>query len=136
MVSFLRRPSPRERHLFLFTIGDHHFIDELSTVVGIDPQDWKGEQCPRSLEGSQHRFLTPIQKGKTFRPSSCYVGESQGVQVAALDIHATMGHQVRFQKTGSGLLPLLEGADRDLLLQKRSRSRGGEAMLTSFALRT
>jgi hypothetical protein len=56
--------------------------------------------------------------------------------VAALDIHATMGHQVRFQKAGSGLLPLLEGADRDLLLEQRSRSRGGEAALTHLSLGT
>jgi hypothetical protein len=40
-----------------------------------------------------------------------------------------------FQKAGSGLIPLLEGADGDLLLEQRSRSRGGEATLTLFALR-
>ncbi len=40
-----------------------------------------------------------------------------------------------FQNAGSGLIPLLEGADGDLLLEQRSRSRGGEATLTLFALR-
>ncbi len=83
------------------------------------------------LEGSQHRLLTPVQEGQAFRPPGGYIGERQGVQVAALDIGATMGHQVRFQKARSGLLPLLEGADWDLLLEQRSRSRGGEAALTS-----
>jgi hypothetical protein len=47
-----------------------------------------------------------------------------------------VGHQVRFQKAGSGLLPLLEGADRDLLLEQGSGSRRGEASRTSFALGT
>ncbi len=46
-----------------------------------------------------------------------------------------MSHQVCFQKAGSGLIPFLEGADRNLLLEQGSRSRGGKAMLTSFALR-
>jgi hypothetical protein len=46
-----------------------------------------------------------------------------------------MSHEICFHKAGSGLLPLLEGADRDLLLEQRSRSRGGEAALTLFALR-
>jgi hypothetical protein len=35
-----------------------------------------------------------------------------------------------------GLIPLLEGADRDLLLEQCSRTCGGEAVLTHFALRT
>src|SRR2546427_11796326 len=41
----------------------------------------------------------------------------------------------RFQKAGLGLLPLLERADRDLLLEQRSRSCGGDAMQPQFALR-
>ena len=63
------------------------------------------------------------------------VSESR-VQIAALLISTTMGHQIRFQKAGSGLLPLLEGADGNLLLEQGSRSRGGKAALTSFALGT
>src|SRR5258707_5242042 len=42
----------------------------------------------------------------------------------------------RFQKAGLGLLPLLEGADRDLLLEQGSGTRGGEAALTRCALGT
>jgi hypothetical protein len=76
------------------------------------------------------------QQWKTFCPPGCYVGERQRVQVASLDGHATMGHEVRFQKAGLGLIPLLEGADRNLLLQQSSRSRRGGAALTQFALRT
>ena len=88
------------------------------------------------MESRQHRFLTAVQQGKALRPPSRYIGERQGVEVASLDVGATMGHQVRFQKTGSGLLPLLEGTDGNLLLEQGSRSRRGEAVLNSFALRT
>ena len=46
-----------------------------------------------------------------------------------------MGNQVRFQKVGLGLIPFLEGADGNLLLEQGSSSRRGEAALTTFALR-
>jgi hypothetical protein len=46
-----------------------------------------------------------------------------------------MGHQIRFQEARSGFIPLLKGANRDLLLEQRSRSRGGEARTIQFALR-
>ena len=42
----------------------------------------------------------------------------------------------RFQETGSGFVPLLEGADGNLLLQECSRSRGGEAAQPQGALGT
>ena len=42
----------------------------------------------------------------------------------------------RLQKAGLGLLPLLERADRDLLLEQRSRSRRGEAAQLQCALGT
>ena len=136
LIVFQMRASPRERNLFLFTIGDQHFIDEFSTVIGINPQDRKREERACALEGSQHRLLAPVQKGKTFRPPGRHIGERQRVQVAALDVCATMSHQVRFQKAGLGLLPLLEGADGNLLLQQRSCSCRGEAALAQFALGT
>jgi hypothetical protein len=136
LIILQRWTTPRERQVFLFAMGDQHFIDELPTVVGIDPQDRKGEERPRSLKGSEDRLLAPMQEGQAFRPPSRHIGERQGVQVAALDVGATMGHQVRFQKTGSGLLPLLECTDRNLLLEERSRSRGGKAALTQCALGT
>jgi hypothetical protein len=108
----------------------------LSTVIGINPQDRKREERPRSSDGSQHRFLTPVQKGQTFRPPGCYIGERQRIQVAPLDVAATMSYEIRFQKAGLGLIPLLERANRNLLLQQRSRSRSRNAALTKFALRT
>ena len=83
---------------------------------GINPQDRKWEQGACALDGSQHRFLTPVQEGQAFRPPGGHVGKGQRIQVAALDIGATMGHQIGFQKAGLGLLPLLERTYRNLLL--------------------
>jgi hypothetical protein len=108
----------------------------LAAVIGSNPQHGEREERACTLEGSQHRHLSPMQQGQAFGPSRSYIGERQGIQVPALDVCATMSYQVRLQKAGSGLLPLLEGADRDLLLEQRSRSRRREAMLNEFALRT
>lgn len=47
-----------------------------------------------------------------------------------------MSYQIGFQKARSGLIPLLEGADGNLLLEQGSGSRGGKAMLAQCALRT
>src|SRR5205085_3597004 len=135
LISFLIGSPTGKGDLFLFTIGDQDPIDELYAVIGINPQQGKREELPCALKGSYDRLLAAMQEGQAFRPASCYISEGQRVQVASLDICATVGHQVCFQKAGSGLLPLLEGADGNLLLEQRSRSRRGEAMLTSFALR-
>jgi len=77
-----------------------------------------------------------MHEGQAFRPAGSYVRESRGIQVATLDLCATMGHQIHLQKARSSLLPLLEGADGNLLLQQRSDSSRGEATLTSFTLET
>jgi hypothetical protein len=77
-----------------------------------------------------------MQEGKAFCPACGHIGERQGIQETALSVFTTVGHQVRFQKAGTGLIPRLERTDRNLLLQERSGSRCGEAALASFALRT
>jgi hypothetical protein len=46
-----------------------------------------------------------------------------------------MGYQIRFQEARSGFIPLLKGANRDLLLEQRFRSRGGKATTIQFAQR-
>jgi len=136
LIVFQVRASPRERQVCLFAIADQHFIDELSSVVGIDSQNRKREERACALEGHQQRLLAAMHEGQTFRPAGCYVGERQREQVAVLDVGATMSYQVRFQKAGSSLLPLFKGADGDLLLEQGSCSRRGGTVLTSFALGT
>jgi hypothetical protein len=94
----------------------------LSPVISIDPHNGKGKQCPRLLEGCQRRFLAPVQQGQAFGPPGGYIGERQGVQVAALDVGATMGAPVplpgnrvgfrstprrcRWESAASGVFPL------------------------------
>ena len=70
LVIFQIGASPRERQVFLLTIGDQRLIDEFPTVIGINPQNGKREECACALESSQDRLLAPMQEGETFRPPS------------------------------------------------------------------
>ena len=117
LVPFLIGPSSGKGDVFLFTIGYHDSIDGLSTVIGINPQNGKREQPTCALKGCQHRLLGAMQEGQAFRPAGGYIGERQRVQIAAIDVCATLGRPFRFQKSWLGLIRLLEGADRNLPLE-------------------
>ena len=67
---------------------------------------------------------------QAFCPAGGYVRERQRVQVATFDFGTTVGDQVRLQKARAVLIPLLESADRDLLLEQGAGSRCGEATLS------
>jgi hypothetical protein len=92
LVTFLVGPPAGKGDVFMFTIGYYDLIDELSPVVGINPEHGKRDERACSLEGGQHRLLAPVQEWQAFRPASCHVRECQRVQVTTLDVGATMGH--------------------------------------------
>ena len=122
---------------FLFTIGYHDSIDAPFRRYRYQSPEWKkGTAYVRAIWAASTASWPAMQEGQAFRPAGGYIGERQGIQIAAIDVCATMGRPVRFQKTWSGLIPLLEGADRNLLLEQRSSSSRGEATLTHLALGT
>jgi len=51
----------------------------LSTGIGINPQDRKGEERACALDGSQNRFLTTA-VGKNLEPSDRMKGEERSKQ--------------------------------------------------------
>ncbi len=59
----------------------------------------------------------------------------QGFPAGGLVFSSSRAGECGFAKAGLGLIPLLERADGNLLLQERSRSGRGETTLTKFALR-
>ncbi len=61
--------------MFLFTIGDDYFIDELPTIVGINPEDRKRKERACTLDGCQNCLLTAIEGRKAFCPASRYICE-------------------------------------------------------------
>ena len=67
LISFLIGSASGKGDLLLFTIRDHDLIDELSTVIGINPQNRKREQGACALESSQHRLLAAAAPGLYYR---------------------------------------------------------------------
>jgi hypothetical protein len=95
LIVFQIGASPRERDVRLLAIGDHCLVDEFSPVIGIDPQNGKGEQQAGLLESCQHRFLTAVQEGQALRPPSSYISERQRVQRACSWASSQVGLSLR-----------------------------------------
>ena len=126
MISFLIRSPPGEGDLFLRTIRDQFLIEELPAIIGINAQNWERKEGSSALEGCQNCLSTAIQDGEAFGPSCRDVREGESIQVTSLSLHTTMSHQIRLEKAGLGLIPLLEGADRNVTFEQGARSRRGQ----------
>jgi len=112
--------SSGKRNLLVFTKGEQLDIDELRSIIRINAPHGKGQQVLSALEGSNNGLLTFIQERKAFGPAGGNIGEGQGPQERSVGLGGTMSDQVGFQKAWLDVIPLLEGADRNLLLQQRS----------------
>jgi hypothetical protein len=121
LVPFLIGASAGEGDLLTVAIGRHLFVDELSPVIGIDPQDGKREQRAGPLQGSEHRLSFPVEQGQTFRPPSSNIGQREGRETTAFLISPTVGDQIDLQEARLGLVPLGECANGNLLLEQRTR---------------
>src|SRR6185312_8788477 len=76
----------REGELFLLTIGEQQFIDKLSSIIRIQPQQREGKALPCLLQRLQNRLLALIQQRHAFSPSCGNICERQGVEVTPLDV--------------------------------------------------
>ena len=126
LIRFEVGASSREGNLLGFTIAQQGLIDELPAIIHIQTQDRKRKERSRLLESGEDRLRAFIENGKTFRPSRRHIGEGQGRHIASLRVLPTMGHQICFQKTGPGGIPLLERANGDLLFEQRSGLGGAK----------
>src|SRR5450755_218631 len=134
LVPFLIWASSREGDLLTHTIGSHFFVDKLSTIVGIDSQDGKRKACPGTLESGQNRLRPTVEQGETFRPPGGDIGQRDGVEAATLQSSPTVDNQIHLQEAWCGLIPLGEGADRDLLFQQGASLGGRKAMGVGVAM--
>ena len=78
-----------------------------------------------------------MEERETFSPSGGNVGEGQRIEATSSTLLATMGDQICFEKTGLSLIPVLKGADWDLVFQERPRAcrRNTAKYQSSFSLR-
>jgi hypothetical protein len=118
----------------LLTIGHQLHIDKLCSIIGVDSQHGKGKKVLHALKRSYHRLLCAIEQGQELGPSCGNVSQRQRIQERPISLMATMSHQIGFHEACFGLIPILEGADRDVFFEQRSRSGGREPMALLFAV--
>src|SRR5450631_264206 len=136
LIRFETLTSSGEGDLFGFTIAHQKHIDKFASIIDIQPQDRKRKECSRLLEGRENRLWVLREQGKTFGPPGCHVGESQRVEGASLALSTRVGHQIGFEKTRPGVIPLLEGPDGNLAFEQVSSLRGGTTARSGFVLGT
>src|SRR5439155_16242669 len=106
-------------------IRSHVFIDKLSSVIRIDPQNGKRKERAGALQGREHLLSSTVEQRETFRPPSGHIREGQRIKEVSFKVRTAMGYQVDFQKTRFGLIPVLKGTNGDVLFQQRSSFRRG-----------
>ena len=96
-------------------------VDELAAAVGV--QGAQGERQPRANQ--QQRLEDPllrlVEHGPNLRPLGHPVGEHQGEGMLAAGDAPVVADQIGADLAGPGVLPLGEGADRNLVDQARGR---------------
>ncbi len=93
-------------------------VDELAAVVRVDAEQREAEQASRSLKRVHDPVLGLVQKWQTLRPGSGHIGQRERVQKRSFGAATAVRHQVSLQKSWLDVVPLGEGADRDLLLEQ------------------
>lgn len=70
-----------------------------------------------------YRLLAAVGKDPELAPSCGHIHSTQGVEVFTLGVLPAVDYKVHLQKSGTALVPIGEGSDRDLLFEKSSGLR-------------
>jgi len=127
-------PSPREGDPFLLTIGEKLLIDELAAIIGIQAQNRKRQARARMLQSGEDRLGAFGAQGEAFCAAGGNIRQGQGGEKATFKLRATMGHQIGFQKARLHVIPLLEGANGDLLFEQGPSLRRRETIPSLHAM--
>lgn len=123
LVILLVRARACENDAFVLTVVEEQEVEELPAVVGVQPPQVEGQLCAGVPDRLQHGILAAIQQRGELRPAGGYVGHHQRVHELPVDMIATVGNQVRFQKPRLVFVPLGEGAHGDVVLEQGTRRR-------------
>ncbi len=134
LVIALSGTSPGEGNVCLFTKSQQFDIDKLRAIVRVKAEHRERKQVLGALEGCDDHLLTSVEQRQAFGPAGGNVSQGQGVQEQSIGLIAAVSDQVGFQKPGLDLIPLLEGANRDLLFEQRARSGRREPMAFLFVI--
>lgn len=134
LVPLLVGPSPCKRDLLAETIRGDFLVDELSSIVCIDPQDGKRKQCASTMQGSQHGLASTVEQGQTLHPAGGDIGQREWVEATHLQMSPAVRHQVGFHKAWLRLVPLGKGPDGNLLFEQWTGFGGRDATWVERAM--
>src|SRR5450755_78068 len=123
----------RKRDLLGVTISKQALIDEFAPIIRTHPQDRKRKERSRLLQRRHDGLCALGAQGQAFGPACRNIGKGQRGEIASIKVRPTMSDHIHFQKTGLRLIPLLEGANGDLLLEQGSGTHRRKTTLTMGA---
>jgi len=113
-VIAVARPGPGEGDLLLGAVAQEMVVDELRSVVGVDPDDRKREDRHDVLEGLEAPLRGLVAHAAVDRPPGCDIGDRERETVLARGVASLVADQVDLDEPGHRVVPLRPGSDRDL----------------------
>ena len=101
-------------------------VDELTTIVRVQPQQREGQSLPHPVHCTTYALLSFPSYSNTLRPTTGYIHRRQGSQVEAFSTLTTVGYQVNFQEAKAVLLPVSKGSDGNGALKQAPRLGSGK----------
>jgi len=98
-------------------------VEELSTIVAIETEDWKGESFFDVLNLFQDTCFTLSPDSSLFGPTGSDIDEIDGIDIHSRGGITAMGNSISFEEARAKLVPLI-GLDRYLLSQEGALFRG------------
>ncbi len=93
---------------------------DVGTLSESIPKILNGNLCLASLSPAKTHTCALFFTASVLSPRRTYIGHIQGLDEVPTGITSLVGHKVDLYKSRAFLIPLAEGADRDLVLQQRS----------------
>lgn len=105
------------------TEGEQRVVDELGSVVRVNPSQREGEVAFDAAHGVEDSGLTFAQNGLSFYPARLDVDAIQGVEELSIGACARMRDQIDLEESGLGDLPMV-GLDGNHLFEQDSWAGG------------
>ena len=102
----------------MLAVAEQVGVDELAPAIAVDGQQLEGEQAAHHQELLEHPLLGLVGHRSDLGPLRTAVGGQQGVGKLPLHTAAVVTDQIHPEGADRHVLPLAEGADRDLQHQR------------------
>src|SRR6266852_306671 len=129
-VVLVVRPSSREGDGLFFGVVDQSTVDELTTIVGVQPEERKGKSASDLGQLLEDRRFAFIAHPTAEHPAGGHIHRAQGEEELPCARGPTMGHQVDLQESRPCIIVA------GLIWATRSTSPGFTSASSPHALNT